>query len=74
MSKNNATRNGLTNIGKYLHKMQYMHNKVVRDKDFIRNKKRPLMDIIREDYTNDPEFWGDKTFGGKTIKELVGTE
>ena len=59
-----------TIIGKLLFKDQYIHNKVVRDKHFIRNKKRPLMDIMREDYEQDPEFWGNKTFSGKTVKEL----
>ncbi len=56
--------------GRYLHQKQYIYAKVFRDKFFIKNKKRPILEIMKDDYAKDPKLWGDKLFGGKTVKEL----
>ena len=57
--------------GRNLRNDEYLRHKLKHKPDFIRTKRKKMIDIILADYKKNPEFWGPKTFGTQTIKQIV---
>jgi hypothetical protein len=51
---------------------RYIAEKVRQNPFFLTGPhRRSIRQIMKEDFEKDPEFWGDKKFGTKTVREII---